>query len=203
MNASNQAIAKFVVALRVHFPTRHDGETSEAEWLKSIREVIKWFSDDVLERAAQRIIDTRTDRRFPLPAEIRKACNQTSDDKRKEELRIEPPRDPTDPKHISKYPAWAKERVDLADMLVKGEMGRRAANQGWILSLHDFCRKHARLPLHHEVTGIQTSAAEFIEAYNVAVRGGWSQAAELAQLGDKMLAKREALRVMVLGETAA
>lgn len=42
--------------------------------------------------------------------------------------------------------AWSDEAKMEANMLVQSPMGRLAAEQGWILGLHDFCRRHRRLP---------------------------------------------------------
>jgi hypothetical protein len=78
-------------------------------------------------------------------------------------------------------------------------MGKRAARDGWVLSLHDFCRKHGRLPQHHEVDKLKAAAKFFDEQYAIAVRGAAGPNSKaLARLGDKMLARRNSLIDRVL-----
>ena len=191
MNASQAGIANFITSLRIHFPTRHDSEMLEIEWIRSIRDAISFYGDETLKAVAQRIIDTRTDRRFPLPAEIRKACSQVAVDSQKGKMSFEP--------KMGKSDAFSDHRVRLADELIVGPMGRRATKEGWILSLHDFCRKNARLPSDYEIKPLVTAALGFRDAYEEALRGGWPGARGLASLGDKMNARREELGKIVAG----
>ena len=89
--ASIEAKAAFITTLRVHYTVtiyEPNREEKERAWTKSIADCIDFYSDDVVARATQKILHTRTsDRRFPLPAEIRKVCDQfVADDRRSTEL---------------------------------------------------------------------------------------------------------------------
>ena len=79
----------FISTLVMHFPVRHESEMREREWLGSMIGAVKHYEGDILQRAAQTIIDTRTDRRFPLPAEIRKVCFEIASDERRSKLAFE------------------------------------------------------------------------------------------------------------------
>lgn len=190
---SRAAISEFVTELVMHFPVRHESAEREREWLGTIAAAMSTYDARILKRAAQRIIDTRTDRRFPLVAELRKVAAQVvAEDKAAQAtIRGVAP--------DSKAPEFSAERVRWADHLINGEMGKRAARDGWVLSLHDFCRKHGRLPQHHEVDKLKAAAKFFDEQYAIAVRGAAGPNSKaLARLGDKMLARRNSLIDRVL-----
>ena len=42
---------------------------------------------------------------------------------------------------------WSRKAFDEADNLVNSDLGRKAADEGWIGDLYDFCRHHRRLPI--------------------------------------------------------
>jgi hypothetical protein len=186
-------VGNFLSRVVIHFPVRFDSDERESEWLRSIVEAVGYYDADVLDAAAQKIIDTRTDRRFPLPAEIRKVCQSIVEEKRgglvlKQEVKQANP--------------WSKERTELANMLVMNELGRQAARDGWISSLHNFVRLRMRVPHEHEIPDLKRKAMEFDEAYVECIRGGWPIAKALEKLGREMLKRREELRTMVLGDAA-
>lgn len=43
-------------------------------------------------------------------------------------------------------PSWKRTRVALAYGLIKSDLGRQAAAEGWIIGLWDFCRATGREP---------------------------------------------------------
>jgi hypothetical protein len=197
-------VATFVSTLVIHFPVRfvdrkgnHD-PAREKEWLRSIVEAIGYYEPDVLQAAAQRIIDTRNDRRFPLPSEIRKVCAEVIDDRRKASLPVHPAAGD------KKLSPWSPERVKLANELVQTEIGRRAAREGWLLILHDWVRANGELPRSDsKIRELAGEKVHFEKAYSDCVRGwGGPAGKQLAELGDKMIAREAELRVMVLGEGA-
>ena len=169
--------SEFVTTLVMHFPVRHDTPERETEWLKTLIAAIKHYDGQVLGKAAQHIIENRTDRRFPLPAEIRKACSEVVSEINRGKLPLN--------RDALQAPEWSLERHRLADEMIVCETGRRAAEGGWILGLHNFIRKHARMPLHHEIDKLKRDAADFDEIYPRS--GPWMP------LGNKMLAERERL----------
>ena len=146
-----------------------------------------------LQRAAQSIIATRTDRRFPLPAEIAKICAKILQEDKAREPRLAVMSDPDD---AADYDA----RCALADQLVAGEMGRRAANDGWILPLHEFAQLHRRLPRQpHEIERCIRNAAETNDVYEKCLRGDHPYSQSLVELGKNVMARRDRLAAMVLG----
>lgn len=179
--------SEFISALVMHFPVRHDSPEREQEWLRSLIPDLRSYEGDVLARAAKHIERTRTDRRFPLPAEIHKVCAAIYDDMRKERLILDPR------EAAARSNPWSAERMLLARSLIKSEMGREAARDGWILGLWNFAREQARLPEADEIARIKRDVQGFFEAYAVVNRGGTQIDRVLRALGDAMLARRDRL----------
>ena len=186
-------IANFISTLIMHFPVRFDDKARETEWLGSVATAFRGYDGDVLKRAAQKIIDTRTDRRFPLIADIHKVCGQIIYDDKLQQKMI--PGSTLSAEHAM---PMSGERRRLADSLVMGEMGRQAADDGWVLALHDFIRAKGRMPQPHEVPKLKAEARGFDEALEQCRHGGLDQAKGLAALGVSMLARRQELTEMVL-----
>lgn len=188
----SQNVSTFIAALIVHFPIKHDREDQEKAWLLSMVRELRGFDANVLSRAAEDIIRHRTDRRFPLPADCRKACLEA-----KKWLDAE--------KSISSLPIARKtderdwsERERLADDMIRCPDGKQAAREGWISALHAFIVRNGRMPNGHEAGACKRIAREFDAAYAECVKGGWEQAATLRSLGEAMLEKRKRLADMVL-----
>ena len=78
--------------------------------------------------------------------------------------------------------------------------GRRAADGGWVLSLHDFCRKQGRLPIGPEIPRLKASARGFDDAYRDAYLIKGLLGVSVLALGRQMLARREALGRLARGE---
>lgn len=181
------------MAYQFSVPRQDGGEEQEKKWFDMMIRELRPFSPEVLERAATDISRSRKDRRFPTLADCLSACYEA-----KKWLDAQNPVLPRDAG--KKAGDNSESRYALADDLVRGPMGREAARDGWILALHDFIRQNMRLPDAGEVHRIKISIRDFEEAYEKTLRGGWAGASALAQLGDKMAARREELRQMVLGE---
>lgn len=198
----SQAVTNFVSELALHFHKRFDSEAAEDSWLQSMYRNLRPYPPSVLRRACQRIIDTRKDRYFPLPAECKKVCDEIEKIERSEQA----PK-LVDPTHkLAGNSDW---QFRLADDLIQCSLGRRAAQEGWILSLHDFARVKGRIPTQeYEIRQCITSARGFDEAYEELLREkalGRSTSLQnsLIQLGDMMRQRREKYRQMVLGREAA
>lgn len=192
-------VLNFLRVVGAQFAKRHASPADERIWLDSMVKGLKDYQASVLDRAAQRIINTKTDPGFPYLAECRKACDEIIKLERAEKT----------PKFDDA--AREKSRINgsdwqyrLADELImSGPLGKRAAKEGWVLSLHDFCRNKGRLPLDHEVSKCIQDAKGFDEAYEAVLNGnGGALTKALEALGDTMLKRREALRAKVLGEAA-
>lgn len=194
----SEAVSEFVAELSLHFSKRFDTESAEDQWLDSMRRNLRVYAPSVLQRACRRIIDTRKDRYFPLPAECKKACDEIE----KLEKADNAPKLDT---HAHPQKGHADWQYKLADELIQCGLGKRAAKEGWILSLHDFCRNNGRLPTQEfEIRKCIDGARGFDEAYEAVLNGrGGACAKALEGLGDSMLKKREQYRAMVLGKDAA
>jgi len=193
----SQAVASFVTKLITHFPVKHESQFAEQEWMGSMVRNLRTYSAPVLESAAQKIIDTRTDRRFPLPSECKKVCDEIAarDHQEQQASRLSP-----DAKLPPQFSQW---RVRLADDLINCSLGRQAAQEGWILALHDFARENGKLPTGSEIARCKAVPAGFDEAYAVCLRGGAGFAnSALKTLGDKMIARRKELAERLLGVSA-
>jgi hypothetical protein len=53
---------------------------------------------------------------------------------------------------------WSDERVEEADDLIQSDLGRQAAQEGWIIALHDYCRENRELPGVDRAAKIRASA---------------------------------------------
>jgi hypothetical protein len=193
----SEAVSNFISELSLHFSKRFDSEAAEDQWLDSMRRNLRTYSPSVLKRACQRIVDTRKDRYFPLPAECRRACEEIEKVERAENAR------PLDT-HAHPLQVGADWKYRLADDLIMCGLGKRAAQEGWILSLHDYCRNNGRLPTQeHEIRKCIQDAKGFDQAYEDVLNGnGGALTKALEALGDTMLKRREALREKVLGRAA-
>lgn len=196
------AVSKFISELAMHFPPpmrQKDEPQAYTEWLRTFLRAMSNYSQAVIERSAQEIINTRTDRRFPLVSEVKKVCDKHASEEYRE--RNAKPLTDTAKVSQSQFSDW---RVKLADDLIMCGLGKEAARDGWILSLHDFCRAQGRLPTGHEVGQCKAAAKGFDAAYEACLRGeGGVCNAALVKLGDSMLARREEYRARVLGREAA
>ena len=188
----SQNVSKFISDLTVHFGLKHDRPEHETSWLLSMAKELRGFDAPTLARAAEEIIRHRTDRRFPLPADCRKACLEARKwveaDRRFAALPMQP--------QTTEMQWWERER--LADDLVMCPAGRQAAQEGWIGCLHASAVKTGKLPPASEFGALKRQAKEFDQAYSLCVRGGWPQAHEFQKLGAAMLKRRQALVDRVL-----
>lgn len=123
---------RFVEMLTAVFGAPETGNASEFKRILNDR--VGGYETPVMERAAGHFIETR--KSWPKIADVI-AVARAEDMRREVESRPERPaaRDP-----------WSPEAESLADGFMDSELGRRAAVEGWIGSLWDFCRIHARLP---------------------------------------------------------
>jgi hypothetical protein len=167
-----------------------DFSTDPAAYMSEIANLIRGFTAGELNKAADLLIrEFRPSQRkpWPTPNEICTACVDAR-------TMMAPPQSNKDP-----YQEWSEKAFRRADALIASDLGREAADSGWIAALHDFCREYGRLPNDAESYRCKVHAAEFNEAYrnvcglNGEVRG------PLKGLGDKMLAKRNRLAAIAHG----
>jgi hypothetical protein len=180
-------ISNFITKLVVHFPVRFESPEREAEWLGSMASAIGSYDGEVLQKAAQRIIDTRTDRRFPLTAEIRKVCAQIVSETKSTGL-------PLQGETSRERVGYTPEHIEWTYKLMSCEMGRRAATEDWAGFLFDFVAKHNRLPTPKEQADLKAEIEPFEKAYRACLTGNGGECGKaLARFGDKFMKRRTEL----------
>jgi hypothetical protein len=207
----SQAASKFITDLVTVFPKKHESPAAEREWLKMMLHALRGYDPAVLSEAAEKIVDNRTDMRFPLPAECRDVCDQIM------ATRALAQREKTLPvlRKQAGYD-WSQERKDLANDMLKTNLGRQAAKEGCVLGFWHFCVEEQRLPdankrcqrkthahdqhneYFNEIECMKRGAKWVDEFHAEAVRNGirheWVERAEM------MLERREKYRREALGQ---
>jgi hypothetical protein len=172
---------KLVQRLCIMFGAPEHSEDPQA-YIRELARLTKSYPDAVLDRAADYLIQSHQPtaaKPWPTPADVCVACADAQD-------AINPVATIHDVKHLD----WAAPALKRADALIQSPLGRKAADEGWILSLWDFCRKNMRLPAGSEITKCKTDTTDFWQSYAECERGGWAQAASLKRTGDLMNARR-------------
>lgn len=194
----SEKVINFLEIVGAQFNKRFQSEHDRRLWVSGMVHGLGHYDANVLERAAYYVVNNRTEPGFPRLAECHEACQWIiSVDKAKETK----PLDPNENKNKAS-PGWAAKLAD--ELICAGSLGKRAARENWILSLHDFCREKGRLPTEeYEIKGCIKAARGFDEAYEQVLNGnGGAMTKALETLGDSMMRKRERLRTMVLGPDA-
>ncbi len=112
------------------------------------------YNGEVLQRAADGMLAARSQRKFPLLAECLDACRSAQD-----EIAGEAKRENDDQRQTAKSKdPWSPERIKLANGMMRSDLGRQAAEEGWIISMHDFCREQGRLPNRFEAEKVRSAA---------------------------------------------
>lgn len=127
-------------------PTSPDPKLMLEELDKSMR----GYSDLELVEA-MRFILPKSKGFFPDPETIIEACSKARADLRTEKT----------PETYVADAEWSPKAKADADELIKSDLGRKAADEGWIGYLWDFCRKHRRHPTPHEQMKLIRSAKSF------------------------------------------
>lgn len=158
-------------------------------YIAEIDKAVKGTSPALLEMAADWLIKNYRGARFPTPAQIVNALREVTP----------APTVAEGERHVE----WSPEAMAQARRLIQSEMGRKAAREGWILSLHDYCRKHGDLPPYTEIGDVIKSARGFDEAY--ASLSSMKESAfkkALINLGDSMLERRNKYAAIAMGGDA-
>lgn len=195
----SKAVSTFISQLVLHFGEPKfdvsdlDKPKAHAEWLKSMIKTLRGYPDASLAKGAEIIVATRKYRSFPLVSECIDACQEAQKwhEAQKPKLAFS--------SASGALSQFSPERERLADDLVGGEMGRKAASDGWISALHQFCRKEMRLPQGHEIKTCIDEARSVDEWTNKAAHGGCGAFSHsVMQLGQSLQKRRDALRDRVL-----
>jgi hypothetical protein len=183
-------VNKFLTTVGSVWGKRHEGEEAQREWFKSWLFALEKYDAWVLEAAARRIVDERKDDYFPKPAEVHQVCRAIIAEDKNTKPTLTAPTGPANP-------------FKLADELMRCELGRRAAREGWALTLRDFIAEKHRLPDEGEARRLIRIRDEFIVKLGECLRGeGGLFGAGLADLGKKMVKRELEIARRVLGEQA-
>lgn len=138
---------KFLTPMLVFFSLPNSAHADREAFLSGYVDELSEYTSHELEHAAKLLRTTRTTRTLPTIADCLEACKQARDTLQA----------PAKRRHGSdqvKWPEWAPERQRLADDLIRSEIGRKAADEGWLIGLWDFCRKEKRQPNRFEAERI-------------------------------------------------
>ena len=183
---------QFLTTLRTNFRVkRHESDAHEERWVAMMIAELKGFSDEVLEQAAKDLSRRRKNEYFPILSECINACQDA-----KHWIEMASPK--LKFKAAQDAEPGSDDRQRLADQLIMGEMGRQAANEGWVLTLWCYVRDNGRLPEQRQISKLRAEAKGFDHALDQCRAGGWQQAMPLAALGSSILAKRQELTERVL-----
>lgn len=164
-------MSKFLDPLREVYPLPKHAETNLEKFFSVYLKMLKTFADDTLSAAADHIMEVRNVRTFPLPAECNAACKHVIDAARYGEHK--PSREGNRHEHLpfeQRYPEWQEWRIKKANELVCSDLGREALGEGWIVSLHDFCREQQRVPDRHELVSVRNKGLEVSKDFEAAVK---------------------------------
>lgn len=190
---SEHAALEFLTTLQTQFRVkRHESEEHEAKWVSMMVDELEGYSPQILEQAAKNLIRKRRNEYFPVLSECLAACEEAKRwiDAATPKLQLGKPGERASP--------FSEDRMQLADDLVMGEMGRQAAREGWILALHDSVMKTGRLPDSRHIPQLKAQVHGFQEALDKCRAGNFPLAGVLVELGISMLQRREQLTDMVL-----
>lgn len=124
---------------------------NEQIFLRDFKTDFGGFSERVYTLAAQKLrTDPSAKKSFPVNGAILAAC---------QEVQRELAMDGAKPAATAdRNPEWSPKRIELANRMMHSDLGRQAAEEGWIVSLHDFCREQARLPNRFEAEKVRSAA---------------------------------------------
>jgi hypothetical protein len=145
-----------------------------ASWFAEMDRLLRGYGERELDKAADIVLRTHKGHRYPPVSEILSAAA----DARESLVDRAPVPD--------KFPDWSEEAIEKADELIRCEIGKRAADEGWVFALHTFCRKNRRLPARGEIGGCINEARGFDDAYSDNARQNTDLHRALNRLGDSM-----------------
>lgn len=143
----------FVTPMLLQFTLPKSADEDRKAFFRDYAEALGDFTSHELQHAAKLLKTTRTSRTFPVIADCLEACKHARDT-------LQPPAKRRHGSDAEKYPEWTPGRQRMADRMMNSEIGRQAADEGWIVALWDFCRKQQRWPDDREAKNIKSQALE-------------------------------------------
>lgn len=184
---------KLIARLAVMFGPADFSDDPRA-FLSEIARLTKSYSEEVLDKAADLLIRSHRPTQlkpWPSPSEICVACADAQE--------MVAPSSASNPL-AERNQDWTKEALDRADRLIQSDIGRKAADEGWILGLWDHYRKTTRQPTAKEIIAFKNKAYQFDHAYKEALTNGTCRSLGLPRLGDAILARRGQKVALTNGE---
>lgn len=153
-------------------------------FLREYENAISGWDERTLKNAGDRLIAEA--KFWPRPAEVNDLCHA-----------LMPPPSSSDFKPDLN---WTGDAIRTANDLIHSDLGRRAADEGWIGAMHDHIRVHRSLPTPSEVAVLKQQAAATDQAYRDCVEGRGGVFGEaLANFGATIMAKRRQLADIAYG----
>ena len=155
-------IVELIEPLKRVFTVPKSAEKNEMDFFDAYIRSLKTFSSAVLRRAAERIIDTREARTFPLPAECNKACRDALHALASERAsgqnvdnRLEIRNAPLEVREPTCNPNRRK-RTD--EMFAEYHYSGDAIEAGWGWTLWDWMNERERVPDPHELIKLEVES---------------------------------------------
>lgn len=149
---ANQSATYKVTGSCLHFLITQLGDTRSENpsgfyefWVEDLAE----FSADELQRGTKEFLRNWKRSTWPSLGEVRAAIVQARRDINAEKIR------PIQPDKSHQRGRLPDEQIDL---MVRGPLGKRAVNEGWIVGLWDFCGNRHRLPKEAEIGQLKESS---------------------------------------------
>jgi len=155
-------------------------------YLRELRAALAGWDEHTLNTAASRLI--KVAKFWPRPAEIIEIAEQIAAEK------VLPRQNPTE------HGDFTTQAFVDANRLIRSDLGKQAAKEGWVGQLHDFCRRTRALPNERQIRDLKHEARLFDEAYTACVEGrGGTLNDALKRMGDSFIEKRARLAQIVEG----
>lgn len=181
-------VVRFLAKLRANWGKRFSDDETEQEWLNMMIQELGFYSDDVLDKAASRLMHSKLDF-FPRLQQCAEACAEVVED----ETRRNPELFKNAHRSAASASLFSREREQLADDLCRHDraMTRAAIEGGWILGLHNFIRREGRMPAGSDIAALKREAARFDANYAKLLAGEMPVCQrELTQFAAAIAAKR-------------
>lgn len=183
---------QLVAELLNHFRVFHKPDSpEEAMWSRSMAAVLGGYNERVLAHACAKILKTRRNERFPLPADIAAVCDEVQAD-------IDRPRLLAAEMESKRAMPWSRDRIAfVVEQLMTGALGRRAVTENWHGALYDFCRENNRIPDETEIRRLKHSSVETSEFIDDSLRGKYGPVPK--RVAGSLIKRRALLEAVLAG----
>lgn len=119
-----------------------------------LKDQLGQFPDELSRRALQIILAKQKNQHFPAASVIIQSVQQAAHEADR------------DQRHAAeRQPVKRKNSRQIAETLIRSDMGRTAADQGWIAQLYSFCERNERLPKPGEQSQLMHQARLYEQLY--------------------------------------